>query len=92
MLRNSIAASPQFGVPDQTDVFFVGNNGQLHVAWVSGGGAWDGPIGLGPADIFPRPMSSPSTTTASFVLPGSPAVALGTRAGSIPREGLRQAA
>jgi hypothetical protein len=53
MLRNSIAASSQFGVPDQTDVFFVGNNGQLHVAWVSGGGAWDGPIGLGPADIFP---------------------------------------
>jgi hypothetical protein len=47
------AASPQFGVSDQTDVFFVGDNGQLHVAWVSGGGAWNGPIGLGPAGIFP---------------------------------------
>ena len=35
MLRNSIAASSQFGVPDQTDAFFVGNNGQLQAQWAA---------------------------------------------------------
>ncbi|MFC5567071.1 hypothetical protein ACFPOC_11705 [Rubellimicrobium aerolatum] len=49
----AVAASPQYGVPDQTDVFAIGSNGQLHVAWVSGAGAWNGPAPIGPADLFP---------------------------------------
>jgi hypothetical protein len=48
-----VVASNQFGVNNQTDVFAVGANGQLHVAWVNGGGAWNGPIGIGPAGVFP---------------------------------------
>ena len=53
MIRNGVAASPQYGVDKQTDAFFVGTNGQLHVAWVSGAGNWNGPIGLGAAGLFP---------------------------------------
>ncbi|MFD6159350.1 hypothetical protein ACFWF7_28840 [Nocardia sp. NPDC060256] len=49
-----LCASPQYGVPDQTDVFLVGNDGRLYVFWVHGGGTWQGPMGLGPADFFPR--------------------------------------
>jgi hypothetical protein len=37
-----IAASRQFGLT-QTDVFLVGNNGQLNVYWVDGEGPWNGP-------------------------------------------------
>jgi len=49
----AVAASPQYGVPNQTDVFAIGNNGQLHVFWVEGGGTWNGPVGLGPVGLFP---------------------------------------
>jgi hypothetical protein len=48
-----VAASPQYGVPNQTDVFAIGDNGQLHVFWVESGGTWNGPAGLGPAGLFP---------------------------------------
>jgi hypothetical protein len=48
-----VAASPQYGVDNQTDVFAVGNNGQLYVAWVTGAGNWSGPVGLGPEGILP---------------------------------------
>jgi hypothetical protein len=48
-----LAASPQYGAPNQTDVFAVSNNGQLNVFWVDGGGAWQGPVGLGPTGAFP---------------------------------------
>jgi len=44
----AIAASQQFGVNNQTDVFLVGQNGQLYVFWVDGAGAWNGPVGIGP--------------------------------------------
>jgi hypothetical protein len=49
----AVAASPQYGVAGQTDVFAVANNGQLHVAWVVGGGGWAGPAGIGPVGLFP---------------------------------------
>jgi hypothetical protein len=49
----AVAASPQYGVPNQTDVFAIGNNGQLQVFWVESGGNWNGPVGLGPAGLFP---------------------------------------
>jgi hypothetical protein len=55
--KYNVAASPQYGVNDQTDVFFVGENGQLYVKWVVGGGFWDGPVGLGPVGIFPAGAS-----------------------------------
>jgi hypothetical protein len=43
-----VAASPQYGVANQTDVFAIGNDGRLQVYWVQGGGNWAGPVGLGP--------------------------------------------
>jgi beta-N-acetylhexosaminidase len=40
----SVAVSNQFGEPDQTDVFVVGNDGPVHVVWAVGAGAWGGPL------------------------------------------------
>lgn len=39
----SLAASAQFGVPNQTNVYGVSKNGKLAVSWVTGGGQWSGP-------------------------------------------------
>jgi len=50
----SLAASQQFGVAaGQTDVFMVGQNGQLQVFWAVGNGSWNGPIGIGPTGLAP---------------------------------------
>jgi hypothetical protein len=38
-----LAVSQQFGIANQTDVFLVGNNGQLVVFYVEGNGNWQGP-------------------------------------------------
>lgn len=38
---------------NQLDVFFVGGNGALHVAWVVGTGAWAGPVGISPEGVAP---------------------------------------
>jgi hypothetical protein len=43
-----LAASPQFGVPNQTDVFVVDANGALRVTWVQGAGTWNGPATISP--------------------------------------------
>jgi len=48
-----LAACNQAGIPHQTDVFGVDNNGALNVAWVVGGGAWGGPGAIGPNGLFP---------------------------------------
>jgi hypothetical protein len=40
----ALAASNQFGISSQTDVFVVGTDGATHVSWVEGGGTWDGPL------------------------------------------------
>jgi hypothetical protein len=48
-----LAASPQFGVANQTDVFAVGNDGTARVIWVDGGGGWKGPLGISPAGMAP---------------------------------------
>jgi hypothetical protein len=48
----ALAASAQFGVDNQTDVFAVSNEGQLMVAWYDQGGSWNAPAGIGPA-FFP---------------------------------------
>jgi len=45
----AVAASQQFGAKNQTDVFVIGQNGQLNVFWVQGAGAWNGPLKIGPA-------------------------------------------
>jgi hypothetical protein len=47
-----LAACQQFGL-SQTDVFVVGNNGQLNVFWVDNAGAWNGPGGIGAANNAP---------------------------------------
>nr|WP_256253643.1 hypothetical protein [Burkholderia ubonensis] len=49
----AVAASNQFGLSDQTDVFGVGRNGALHVAWVNGAGRWNGPVPISPPGLFP---------------------------------------
>lgn len=51
--RASVAASNQFGIPDQTDVFAIDRSGALNVAWVVAGGAWNGPIRISPCGVFP---------------------------------------
>jgi len=48
-----LAVSQQFGAPNQTDVFFVDNNGQLKVYWVQGTGAWGGPVPISAPGIAP---------------------------------------
>src|ERR1022692_4583748 len=48
----AVAASQQIGL-NQTDVFVVDSAGQLNVSWVDNAGAWSGPLGIGPAGIFP---------------------------------------
>jgi hypothetical protein len=45
-----IATSQQIGL-NQTDVFLIDKNGQLNVFWVSGEGAWNGPMKLGPVGL-----------------------------------------
>ena len=46
-----VAASQQFGIAGQTDVFLVDKNGQLNVFWVDNAGAWGGPGKIGPAGL-----------------------------------------
>jgi hypothetical protein len=48
-----LAAAPQLGVPNQTDVFLVGANGATQVLWVQGAGKWNGPLGISPAGRSP---------------------------------------
>lgn len=48
-----VAASNQFGIPDQTDVFVCDHEGALNGAWVVGGGTWHGPVRIGP-HIYPN--------------------------------------
>src|SRR5205823_1697356 len=44
-----LAASNQFGISNQTDVFVVGTNGATQVMWVQDGGQWHGPLAVSPA-------------------------------------------
>ncbi len=53
-----LAASQQFSVKNQTDVFLVDKNGQLNLFWVEGTGDWNGPKAIGPAGIAPSAKSS----------------------------------
>jgi hypothetical protein len=46
-----LAASPQFGIPNQTDVFLVANGGATEVLWVQGAGNWNGPLGISPTGL-----------------------------------------
>ncbi len=47
-----VAASQQFGAPDQTDVFVVDNNGQLNMFWVQSTGNWSAqPTLIGPKGL-----------------------------------------
>ncbi|MDQ1832156.1 M12 family metallopeptidase [Massilia scottii] len=41
------------GGPNQLDAVFVDRNGVVNVMWVIGGGAWQGPAGLTPANTAP---------------------------------------
>jgi predicted Fe-Mo cluster-binding NifX family protein len=38
----------------QLDVFFIGEDGALHVSWVVDGGIWQGPVGISPPGIAPK--------------------------------------
>jgi hypothetical protein len=48
-----IAASAHYGIPDQTDVFFVDQTGSVVAFWIVGRGNWQGPLALTVADIAP---------------------------------------
>jgi hypothetical protein len=41
-----VVASPQLGVPNQTDVCVVANGGATQVSWVDGAGGWNGPMSI----------------------------------------------
>jgi len=61
-----LAASPQFGSPNQTDVFVVDNAGQLNVFSVVGEGQWQGPLKIGTTAEFPG--GSPIAVSQQFGL------------------------
>jgi hypothetical protein len=48
----ALAVSEQFGAGGQTDLFLVGLNGQLQVYWAKSTGGYNGPVGVGPTDLF----------------------------------------
>jgi hypothetical protein len=62
-----VAASNQFGIPNQTDVFAVDVNGALNVAWVVGDGPWNGPVPISPAGLFPP--GAPVAASNQFGIP-----------------------
>jgi hypothetical protein len=72
-----LAASQQFGVANQTDVFVVDDNGAVQVSTVVGAGAWQGPTGISPAGAAPasawlgasQVVSTPNQTDAFFIAP-----------------------
>ncbi len=49
-----MVASQQLGANQQTDVFVVGQNGGLNTFWSENGGAWNGPVAIGPAGTLRR--------------------------------------
>jgi hypothetical protein len=57
----ALAASNQFGLPNQTDVFVVGGDGATRVSWVQGAGVWQGP----------RAITAPGTAPAGAALAAS---------------------
>jgi head-tail adaptor len=50
---SGVAASQQFGISDQTDVFAVDHAGALNVSFVDGGGDWGGPLHISDAGFAP---------------------------------------
>ena len=62
-----IAASQQFGLPDQTDVFAVDQDGQLTAFWVQGSGGWNGPVPIGPKGL--APAGAPVAVSQHFGVP-----------------------
>src|SRR5439155_21784172 len=48
-----LAVSNQFGLPNQTDVFVVDNNGTAQVLWVQRAGNWNGPLANKPPGLAP---------------------------------------
>jgi hypothetical protein len=41
-----VASSPQFGVPNQTDLFLVAISDATSVLWIQGAGNWNGPLAI----------------------------------------------
>jgi hypothetical protein len=62
-----LTSSPQFGIPNQTDVFVVGDNGAIDVSWVQGGGAWQRPLAISPANS--SPWGAGLTSSPQFGIP-----------------------
>jgi hypothetical protein len=50
----ALAASRQFGIGNQTDVFVVDNTGATRVSWVQSSGSWNGPLGITLAGNAPK--------------------------------------
>jgi hypothetical protein len=49
----AVAASNQFGVGNQTDLFAVNDSGALTVHWIVVGSTWQGPNVIGPSGAYP---------------------------------------
>ncbi|WP_345331412.1 hypothetical protein [Mucilaginibacter defluvii] len=58
----ALAASQQYGIDDQTDVFVVDGTGAVNVFWVNGGRPWNGPYAItapGAAPVGAKVVASP---------------------------------
>jgi hypothetical protein len=62
-----LAVAPQFGVPNQTDVFVVANSGAMEVSWVVGAGSWNGPLRISPSGL--APAGAPPAVSNQFGIP-----------------------
>jgi hypothetical protein len=62
----ALTSSQQFGIPNQTDVWEVANNGAVHVFWVDGAGTWNGPLQIGATGF--APAGAPLTSSQQFGL------------------------
>jgi hypothetical protein len=62
-----LTSSQQFGIPNQTDVWEISNNGAVHVFWVDVSGAWKGPLQIGPTGF--APAGAPLTSSQQFGVP-----------------------
>jgi hypothetical protein len=78
-----VAASQQYGIANQTDVFVVDKTGQLNVFWIDGAGsAWRGPLAIGGSG-FSAPSGAPLAVSQQFGVPDQTDVFVVDNAGQL---------
>jgi sugar lactone lactonase YvrE len=77
----ALAASNQFGIPNQTDVFVTDNTGTVDVLWVDSAGAWNGPLGISPGGL--GSSGAPLAASNQFGIPNQTDVFLVDTSGTL---------